>query len=62
MDLKLSGKRALVFKSLDTRSLLHLRPPLHNHRFILDTHLGRLARYLRMLGFDSDYETDREDK
>ena len=51
-----------AFKSLDTRPLLQLRPPLQGRRFVLDTHLGRLARYLRMLGFDSDYETDREDK
>jgi uncharacterized protein len=51
-----------VFKSLDTRSLLQLRPPLQDHNFILDTHLGRLARYLRMLGFDAAYETDRDDE
>src|SRR6266480_2697372 len=36
-----------AFKSLDTRPLLQLRPPLHDRRFVLDTHLGRLARYLR---------------
>ncbi len=50
------------FKSLDTRPLLQLRTPPHDHRFVLDTHLGRLARYLRMLGFDAAYETDCEDK
>ncbi len=33
------------------------RPP----RFILDTHLGRLARYLRMLGFDSAYNNRADD-
>ncbi len=31
-------------------------------RFVLDSHLGRLAAYLRMLGFDSLYETDYEDE
>jgi uncharacterized protein len=51
-----------AFKSLDTQPLLQLRAPLQDHRFVLDTHLGRLARYLRMLGFDADYETNREDK
>lgn len=51
-----------AFKSLDTHPLLQLRTPLPDHRFVLDTHLGRLARYLRMLGFDAAYETDREDK
>jgi uncharacterized protein with PIN domain len=50
------------FKSLDTCSLLQLRPPLQDRRFVLDTHLGRLARYLRMLGFDAAYETDRDDE
>lgn len=30
-------------------------------RFVLDTHLGRLARYLRMLGFDTFYQNDFED-
>lgn len=29
--------------------------------FILDGHLGRLASYLRMLGFDTSYRTDYED-
>jgi uncharacterized protein with PIN domain len=51
-----------AFKSLDTRTILQLRTPLHDRRFVLDTHLGRLARYLRMLGFDAAYETDRDDK
>jgi uncharacterized protein with PIN domain len=30
-------------------------------RFLLDNHLGRLAAYLRMLGFDCLYQTDYED-
>lgn len=30
-------------------------------RFALDTHLGRLARYLRMLGFDTAYRNDFRD-
>ena len=51
-----------AFKSLDTRPLLQLRTPLQDSRFVVDAHLGRLARYLRMLGFDADYETDREGK
>ncbi len=33
-----------------------LRPPLsHPLTFLLDNHLGRLARYLRLLGFDTLY-------
>lgn len=31
-------------------------------RFILDGHLGRLAAYLRMLGFDCLYENDYDDE
>lgn len=30
-------------------------------RFILDNHLGKLASYLRMLGFDADYGNDYQD-
>lgn len=30
-------------------------------KFILDVHLGKLARRLRMLGFDTLYETDYDD-
>jgi len=30
-------------------------------KFILDVHLGKLARYLRMLGFDTLYENDYTD-
>lgn len=30
--------------------------------FILDVHLGKLARYLRMMGFDTLYKNDSSDK
>ncbi len=51
-----------VFELLDISPLNHLRPePLREPRFVLDVHLGRLARYLRLLGFDVLYETDYED-
>jgi len=40
---------------------VRLRPPLTTTRFILDTHLGRLAGYLRMLGFDTLYRNDFDD-
>lgn len=51
-----------VFRTLDMSHLLRLRAPLPDFRFVLDTHLGRLATYLRMLGFDTSYGTNREDK
>ena len=51
-----------VFESLDVSPLIRLRPePLRTPKFVLDTNLGRLARYLRLLGFDCLYENDFED-
>ncbi|MDR4508790.1 MAG: Mut7-C ubiquitin/RNAse domain-containing protein [Candidatus Brocadiaceae bacterium] len=35
--------------------------PLKKHAFILDVHLGKLAKMLRMLGFDVVYENDYDD-
>lgn len=47
-----------VFESLDVTPVLRLRAaPLRRTRFIADAHLGRLAKYLRMLGFDTLYES-----
>jgi uncharacterized protein with PIN domain len=41
---------------------LPLRPPLPLPvRFVADTHLGRLAAYLRLLGFDTLYRNDYGD-
>jgi uncharacterized protein with PIN domain len=43
-----------VFESLDISSVSRVRPaPLRTNRFVLDVHLGRLAAYLRMAGFDA---------
>jgi uncharacterized protein with PIN domain len=51
-----------VFESLDVSSLIKLRSePLRQTKFILDVHLGKLAKYLRMLGFDTLYQNDYED-
>jgi uncharacterized protein with PIN domain len=51
-----------VFERLDISPLQRLRPqPLREPRFILDVHLGKLARYLRMLGFDTLYRDDWDD-
>jgi hypothetical protein len=33
-----------------------------SHRFILDNHLGRLCRYLRLLGLDCLFDPDAEDE
>jgi uncharacterized protein len=40
----------------------HLQPPNPTEAsFVLDVHLGRLAAYLRMLGFDSLYQNQCDD-
>ena len=51
-----------VFDSLDITPVLRLRPqPLRESKFVLDVHLGRLAGYLRMLGFDTVYSNRTSD-
>ncbi len=51
-----------VFESFDVSSLTKIRSkPLRESRFILDVHLGKLAYYLRMLGFDVLYRNDFRD-
>ena len=51
-----------IFESLDITPIVRVRPqPLRETRFVLDTHLGRLAAYLRMLGFDTLYRNDYRD-
>lgn len=52
-----------VFESLDISSLTtSQKAPLRQTRFILDAHLGKLAKYLRMLGFDTLYRNDFGDE
>jgi uncharacterized protein len=51
-----------VFESFDISPIVKLRPePLREVRFVADNHLGRLARFLRLLGLDTRYETDWSD-
>jgi uncharacterized protein with PIN domain len=48
-----------VFESLDIRPCRNLGPnPLRHLRFVADVHLGKLARYLRLFGFDTLYYND----
>lgn len=43
-----------VFESFDIAGTTRVRPaPLRESKFVLDVHLGRLAHYLRLAGFDS---------
>ena len=51
-----------VFETIDISPLTRLRPkPLREPAFILDVHLGKLARLMRMAGFDTLYRNDLED-
>jgi len=52
-----------MFESLDVSPLLKLRErPLRRVRLVVDSHLGRLARYLRLLGFDTLFHNDLGDR
>jgi uncharacterized protein with PIN domain len=51
-----------VFEALDIGPIARVRPePLREPRFFADVHLGRLARYLRLLGFDTAYDSTCDD-
>ena len=60
------GERVAVypmFERFELGEANRLRPaPLREPRFVLDVHLGRLASYLRLLGFDTLYRNDYEDE
>ncbi|MCP4125589.1 MAG: Mut7-C ubiquitin/RNAse domain-containing protein [Gammaproteobacteria bacterium] len=52
-----------VFELLDITAVIRLRPrPLRDPSFVVDVNLGRLARYLRLLGFDTMYRNDYVDQ
>lgn len=52
-----------VFEAFDVAPVTRVRPePLRVTRFVLDVHLGRLARYLRLAGFDTRYDTEAGDE
>lgn len=51
-----------VFEGLDVAPVTRLpHAPLRDPRFVLDVHLGRLARRLRVLGFDALHRPDWAD-
>jgi uncharacterized protein with PIN domain len=60
-----SGDQIEVFPSTDglvVTQIFGLKPvPLQNYRFVVDIHLGKLANYLRLLGFDTRYRNDYDD-
>ena len=52
-----------VFESIDIAPIARVRPePLREPRFVLDVHLGRLAAYLRIAGFDVSWRNYRRDE
>jgi uncharacterized protein with PIN domain len=52
-----------MFEALDIGSTARLRPtPLRDPRFVVDVNLGRLARLLRVLGFDVWSSSDADDQ
>ena len=51
-----------AFQEIDLGPMPALRPPLPSPpRFVIDNHLGRLARSIRLLGFDALYRNDFDD-
>lgn len=51
-----------IFELFDITPLVHLRArPLRKTKFVVDVNLGKLARKLRLLGFDSLYRNDLSD-
>ena len=51
-----------VFESFDISPIVKVRPePLRTMRFVADGHLGTLARFLRLVGLDTLYNTDWDD-
>src|SRR5262245_9572194 len=52
-----------MFEAFNIGPLVRLRRrPLRQVHFVVDNHLGKLAKYLRLLGFDSLYRNDYHDK
>ena len=52
-----------LFRSLDISPIKHSYSDTSSEpRFVLDVHLGRLAAYMRMLGFDVLYRNDYDDE
>jgi len=51
-----------MFERFDIGSVSKLqKKPLRDIKFVLDVHLGKLAKYLLLLGFDTDYVPFRDD-
>ena len=51
-----------IFESFNISPMVKLRErPLRDPKFVLDVHLGKLARLMRLMGFDTYYRNDLDD-
>ncbi len=53
------GDRVSVYplgEPIDMNNIKHLKTPFLKFKFVVDVHLGKLAKYLRLLGLDTIYE------
>lgn len=58
------GDRIAVFprfECIDVGDVTLVRSPLEVLRFVLDGHLGKLARYMRLIGLDAECRVDASD-
>ncbi|MFA5259810.1 MAG: DUF5615 family PIN-like protein [Candidatus Omnitrophota bacterium] len=58
------GDRVAVYPAgfhVSVSPLKRLRPCVRQARFVIDSHLGKLVRHLRLLGFDCVYKKDFPD-
>lgn len=49
------------FESVNIDDVTCVRPPHEALRFVLDGHLGKLARYMRLVGLDAECRVDASD-
>lgn len=68
-EIRVNGKPVDVKYQVQDGDFVHVFPPKpgenskpENLRFVLDNHLGKLAAYLRMLGYDTLYQNDYQDE
>lgn len=51
-----------VFETFDVSPIVKVRPePLREPRFVADNHLAKLARFMRLLGFDTTHDRRWDD-
>lgn len=48
--------------NIDLSNIIELRPKIKEYKFIVDANVGKVAKNLRMFGFDTYYDFDLPDK